>query len=279
MALKQKTLHSTNKTSNSHPDFWDKAYIEGNTGWDIGTKTPIFDHWINSIDKSKNICVLGAGNGWDAINFAQKGHKVTAVDFAPSAINSMIDRSEKNSVKMNIVQLNIFDLPKYYRFFFDVVVEYTCFCAIDPIDRQKYIETVSGILKKSGLFVGYSGCPPILNVYNLRVDQKEKNCYELNKSILELVNKQKINNLIFISKWVYYTDGDHRGANLNALSLEPRRSSNETLSKEAFTQGLMSTIEEYKKIGKKVFIVEQAPFQTFNPKQIYYGSLKDLENL
>ena len=154
MALKQKTLHSTNKTSNSHPDFWDKAYIEGNTGWDIGSKTPIFDNWINSIDKSKNICVLGAGNGWDAINFAQKGHKVTAVDFAPSAINSMINRAKKNSVKMNIVQLNIFDLPKYYRFFFDVVVEYTCFCAIDPIDRQKYIETVSGILKKSGLFVG-----------------------------------------------------------------------------------------------------------------------------
>ena len=26
------------------------------------------------------------------------------------------------------------------------------------------------------------------------------------------------------------------------------------------------------KIGKKVFIVEQAPFQTFNPKQIYYRS-------
>ena len=134
------------------------------------------------------------------------------------------------------------------------------------------IDELSKKNKKSGLFVGYSGCPPILNVYNLRVDQKEKNCYELNKSILELVNKQKINNLIFISKWVYYTDGDHRGANLNALSLEPRRSSNETLSKEAVTQGLMSTLEEYKKIGKKVFIVEQAPFQTFNPKQIYYRS-------
>ena len=134
------------------------------------------------------------------------------------------------------------------------------------------IDELSKKNKKSGLFVGYSGCPPILNVYNLRMDQKEKNCYELNKSILELVNKQKINNLIFISKWVYYTDGDHRGANLNALSLEPRRSSNETLSKEAFTQGLMSTLEEYKKIGKKVFIVEQAPFQRFNPKQIYYRS-------
>ena len=125
---------------------------------------------------------------------------------------------------------------------------------------------------KSGLFIGYSGCPPILNVYNLRRDQKEKNCHELNKIILKIVNEQKINNLIFISKWVYYTDGDHLGANLNALSLKPRRSSNKNLSKEAFTQGLNSTLEVYEKIEKKVFIVEQAPQQMLGPKQIYYRS-------
>ena len=38
---------------------------------------------------------------------------------------------------------------------------------------------------KSGLFIGYSGCPPILNVYPLRGDQKERNCFKLNKLIYQ----------------------------------------------------------------------------------------------
>ena len=52
MALKQKTLHSTNKTSNSHPDFWDKAYIEGNTGWDEDWRY-ITPHTIDALVQKK----------------------------------------------------------------------------------------------------------------------------------------------------------------------------------------------------------------------------------
>ena len=36
---------------------------------------------------------------------------------------------------------------------------------------------------KLGLFLGYSGCPPILNVYPVRSDQRERNCNKLNKLI------------------------------------------------------------------------------------------------
>ena len=125
---------------------------------------------------------------------------------------------------------------------------------------------------KSGLFTGYSVCPPILNVYPLRPDQKEKNCYQLNKLISQIVNENEIKNIILISRWTYYTDGNNFGANLNFLALKPRRSSNKVLSREAFTQGLADTLKNYGQQGKNVFIVEQAPNQVISPEQIYYRS-------
>ena len=48
---------------------------------------------------------------------------------------------------------------------------------------------------KLGLFLGYPGCPPILNVYSLRPDQKEKNCYKLNKLVLHIVTSSYHSNL------------------------------------------------------------------------------------
>lgn len=128
---------------------------------------------------------------------------------------------------------------------------------------------------KSGLFVGYSGCPPILNVYNLRKDQKERNCYELNKLISRIVKKQEIKNLILISKWAYYTDGNPFGKNLNFLSLKPRKNTNKFVSRKAFSQGLADTLKNYEELKTNIFIVEQVPHQVINPKLTYYRSFNN----
>ena len=49
--------------------------------------------------------------------------------------------------------MDIFDLDKKYQEHFDVVLEYTCFCAIDPKNRINYIKMVHEILKNNGEFV------------------------------------------------------------------------------------------------------------------------------
>ena len=140
--------------SESFPEYWEELYKCGDIQWDLGGHTPIFNHWINKINVCKKICVLGAGNGWDAINFALKGHTVTAVDFALSPINNMKRFAKANAVKMEILHLDIFDLPNNFENYFDIVVESTCFCAIDPNRRLAYVEMVNHILKTSGNFVG-----------------------------------------------------------------------------------------------------------------------------
>jgi len=125
---------------------------------------------------------------------------------------------------------------------------------------------------KTGLFIGYSGCPPILDIYTLRSDQREKDCNQLNKNVFKIIKDENIKNLILISKWTYYTDGNHFGKNLNFISLKQRRSSNKILSRKAFEIGINKTLSQYKELGTNVFIFNQVPQQITKPEIAYYRS-------
>jgi len=133
-------------------EFWDEKYISGNTKWDLGKSTPVFDHWIAKYKFPLKICVLGAGNGWDAINFSILGHDVTAVDFSNIAIENMKKYCNKNDIKMSILKMDIFKLNSKFKKYFDIVIEYTCFCAISPVLRRDYLQVVYDILSPEGKF-------------------------------------------------------------------------------------------------------------------------------
>ena len=121
--------------------------------WDLGEPTPVFNQWINSERNKLSICILGAGNGWDALNFAKKGHHVTAVDFAFSAIQNMRKMAEILGVKLDLLYSDIFNIGKSYHDAFDIVLEYTCYCAIQPDRRIDYVNLVNCILKPEGRLV------------------------------------------------------------------------------------------------------------------------------
>ena len=147
------TLHSELSPS-SYPEYWEEFYVSGEMGWDLGGPTPVFKSWIESETSLLNICILGAGNGWDAIEFAKLGHRVTAVDFAKSAVKNMKILAHDNDVKIHIVHNDIFNIESKYFNTFDIVLEYTCFCAIDPTLRNDYIQLVHSLLQTRGRFVG-----------------------------------------------------------------------------------------------------------------------------
>ena len=104
-------INDTRKIESSKPEFWEKSYKSGEMGWDIGEPTPVFNSWIQTQKESLSICILGAGNGWDALHFAEKGHKVTAVDFAESAVLNMNVAAAKRGLKLNILHMDIFNSP------------------------------------------------------------------------------------------------------------------------------------------------------------------------
>ena len=137
----------------SSPEFWEEKYSTNNIPWDTKTITPAI---INSIDSSHNykIAILGSGYSKDSIFLAQQGHYVYPIDFALNPIRYLNDVKDKESLKTLFpLQEDMFKLDAQYFDFFDIVVEYTCFCAIDIKRREEYVKSVSNILSDNGRFI------------------------------------------------------------------------------------------------------------------------------
>lgn len=141
------------QTDQTH--FWEAIYQSGRTGWDIGGASPPFVGLLHSAQRPVpgKMIVPGAGRGHDAVLFAQHGFDVTALDFAPSAIAATQAEAQRAGVTVQTLQADLFALPAALHGIFDYVLEYVCFCAINPHQRADYAQVVSDLLRPSGFFL------------------------------------------------------------------------------------------------------------------------------
>jgi SAM-dependent methyltransferase len=65
----------------------------------------------------------------------------------------MSQMAEKLGVALDLLHSDIFNISKSYHDAFDIVLEYTCYCAIDPDRRIDYVNLVDCILKPGGRLV------------------------------------------------------------------------------------------------------------------------------
>jgi len=139
----------------TNPQYWEHRYQEKTDKWDLGQAAPPFASFLASPNapKSGKMAVIGCGPGHDALLFAQHGLEVTGFDFAPSAIASAQKLSQSQGISCEFLQRDIFDLPAEFPASFDYVVEHTCFCAILPELRSKYVKTVHSLIKPQGEFI------------------------------------------------------------------------------------------------------------------------------
>jgi len=149
------------------PRKWETDYERGSDGWDLGGPTPAFRRLASSGRFAPGtMIVLGAGRGHDAREFARHGFRVTAVDFAAQAVSEM-QRLADPAAPIEILQHDIFALPSTFDGSFDYVLEYTCFCAIDPRRRPEYADLITRLLKPGGIYIdlayplsSHAGGPP-----------------------------------------------------------------------------------------------------------------------
>lgn len=154
-------------TDVNHPSKWELDYQRGTAGWDMGTPTPVFQRLLaeGTLPPGRTL-VPGAGRGHDAREFARHGFTVVAVDFAEDAVQAMRELMTPDSTH-EVVHQNFFQLPPAYDNTFDYVLEYTCYCAIDPKRRDEYADKVSHVLKPRGTYIAiafplddHAGGPP-----------------------------------------------------------------------------------------------------------------------
>lgn len=150
------------------PAAWEQRYQEGTPRWDLGQPAPAFSTLLEAdlAPPPGPAIALGAGRGHDALLFARHGFAVTAVDFAPSAIQALEAQAQAQNLSLQLLERDIFDLVPEFTGQFAYVIEHTCFCAIDPALRPAYAALVADLLAPSGELLAVffthqrSGGPP-----------------------------------------------------------------------------------------------------------------------
>jgi thiopurine S-methyltransferase len=131
--------------------YWDMQYSENATGWDIGAVSAPVKEYIDQLtDKSLKILIPGAGNAYEAEYLFINGFKnVRVLDISSVAAESFKQRFPDFPDNQIIVQDFFAHNDKY-----DLIVEQTFFCALDPAARTKYVKKTYSLLKKGGKLVG-----------------------------------------------------------------------------------------------------------------------------
>lgn len=140
----------------STADYWNTLYLKGDDGWDKGEPSPPIARMLRQgvLKPKASIAVIGAGRGHEALLAAQLGYRVTAVDFAPEAVKAMLAARTQANVPLEVLERDLFDLPRTHAGKFDAVLEHTCFCAIDVARRAEYAQAVYNLLAPGGTLLG-----------------------------------------------------------------------------------------------------------------------------
>jgi len=132
--------------------FWDNKYTNEKLGWDIGyISTPLKSYIDQLADKNLKILIPGAGNGYEVEYLFNRGFtNIHVVDIARQPLVNL-----KNRIPLfpedQLIHLNFFELRESN---FDLILEQTFFCALDPGLREAYAIKMNDLLRENGKLSG-----------------------------------------------------------------------------------------------------------------------------
>lgn len=131
-------------------EYWNSRYRNNQTGWDLGSPSPPLKEVINGTLKSASILIPGCGNAHEVDYLLSKEfNNITVIDIAPKLVEQLEARY-KNNYEVNIICGDFFEHQGLY----DVILEQTFFCAIDPKLRPEYVSKMHLLLKPKGMLKG-----------------------------------------------------------------------------------------------------------------------------
>lgn len=137
-------------------DYWQNRYENEATAWDIGYASPPLCAYIDQLEnKNLDILIPGAGYGHEAVYLYRQGFKnVRVLDFSKKALNILCEKHPELP-KNWLLQADFFNHEGGY----DLILEQTFFCAIDPALRGSYAKKMYDLLrpgaKLSGVFFDF----------------------------------------------------------------------------------------------------------------------------
>jgi SAM-dependent methyltransferase len=141
--------------------YWDKQYETGDTPWDMRQVSPPLKNYFDQLHNKKySILIPGCGNSYEAAYLLDQGFTdLTLVDISEVLTT---DLKRKFGDRLVLITADFFAVTGQY----DLIVEQTFFCALDPALRPAYIEKMYSLLRPGGKLAGvlfdreFQGGPP-----------------------------------------------------------------------------------------------------------------------
>lgn len=131
-------------------EYWQNRWEENNTGWDIGSiSTPLKEYIDQLENKNLNILIPGAGNAYELDYLLEQGFKNTfVIDIAKQPLHNIAERNA--AFEKHLILGDFFNHDIKY----DLIIEQTFFCALDPNLRQNYADKMYDLLNDNGRISG-----------------------------------------------------------------------------------------------------------------------------
>lgn len=132
-------------------DGWDRCWEEGVTPWDLGKPTPALQRLLqtNFLPMGRAL-VPGCGSGYDVVAMAAPGRYVIGLDSSEVAIKKAreLASASPNAKYISFLQADFFTWEPTQ--LFDLIFDYTFFCAIVPNMRSAWATRMGDLLKPDG---------------------------------------------------------------------------------------------------------------------------------
>ena len=131
--------------------FWESRYQNNQTGWDVGyISTPLKEYIDQLTKKDIKILIPGAGNSHEAEYLWNNGFKnIYVLDIAEHPLLNFKTRIP-DFPESQLIHDDFFEINES----FDLIIEHTFFCALNPDLREKYAEKMFDLLNKNGKLIG-----------------------------------------------------------------------------------------------------------------------------
>eukprot|EP01034_Spumella_vulgaris_P007775 gene7775-9910_t len=130
--------------------FWTNRYKTQETQWDIGYASPALMAYMEDKPLDAQILIPGAGNAYEAEALWNKGFKnIMVLDIS----NIPLENLKKRIPAFPDGQLCCADFFAFEGTF-DIILEQTFFCALDPSLRPAYVKKMAELLKPTGELAG-----------------------------------------------------------------------------------------------------------------------------
>jgi len=136
---------------NLNTDYWEKRYQDNTSVWDLGEASPPIKAYIDNLaDKNIRILIPGCGNSYEAEYLLENGFTdITVIDIAPAPL-AKLQHNHGHNTHIKIVLGDFFE----HRGEYDLILEQTFFCALNPALRPDYWDKMLSLLSAKGKLVG-----------------------------------------------------------------------------------------------------------------------------